>query len=118
MAFTEVGGVVNLKQHKDTPFVGHYVSSEVRPGKFGDDAVHHFTGEDGAPFSVYGMTALDRSMKQVRPGSFCRITFLGLTPSKKDPTKTYNAVRVEVDPEKSENATPAATWDPDDQIPA
>jgi len=44
--------------------------------------------EDGAPFSVYGMTALDRSMKSVRPGWFCRITFLGLTPSKKDPTKT------------------------------
>ena len=117
MAFTEVG-IVNLKQHKDEAFVGHYVASEERDGKFGKDWIHSFTGEDGAPFSVYGMTALDRSMKQVRPGSFCRITFLGLTPSKKDPTKTYNAVRVEVDPDKSENAPTPTTWDPDNEIPA
>ena len=116
--FTEVGGIINLKQHKDESFLGHYVESEEKPGKFGPEKIHHFIGEDGAPFSVYGMTALDRSIKQVRPGWFLRITFLGLVPSKKDPTKTYNSVRVEVDPEKSEKSESVPTWDPDAEIPA
>jgi len=56
---------------------------------------NHFIGEDGAPLSVYGMSTLDRSIKQVRAGSVCRITFLGKQKTR-DGKRDFNAVRVEV----------------------
>lgn len=109
----EVGGAVNLKKHVNEAFIGEYVSSEERDGQFGKDYIHHLIGEDGAPFSVYGMGTLDRAITQVRPGSTVRITFLGKFKTK-DGKKDYNAVRVEV--KKSGNATESA-WDPD-EVPA
>jgi len=93
--WTEVGGVVNLKKHQGESFVGEYVESEEREGQFGKDYIHHFIGEDGAPLAIYGMSTLDRAIKKVRPGSMCRITFIGKLKTK-DGKKDYNAVRLEV----------------------
>ena len=118
--WTEVGGVINLKEHINESFIGEYVGSDEREGEFGPDFTHRFVGEDGVPFAMYGLSTLNRSIKTVPIGSRCRVTFLGKFKTK-DGKKDYNAVRVEVRKQTAATAFspdfPAPSFDPDKAIP-
>lgn len=94
--WTEVTGApLNLKKLEGQPQTGVYVGTEERAGKFGKDFIHSFIGEDGVPWSCYGMTSLDRVLSRIPSGTKVRLTFRGKKPTK-DGKRTFNDVSVQV----------------------
>lgn len=116
------GAAINLKKDPG-PHTGVYVGSEQRPSKFGEgqvDFTHNFIGEDGSPWSCYGMSSLNRVIGRVPTGTKVRITFLGKQKTK-DGKREFNNVRVQVpkgvalaeDPQDG----PPPAFDPEDGMP-
>ena len=107
------GAAINLKKDPG-PHTGVYVSSEARPSKFGEgqvDYTHHFIGEDGSPWSCYGMSSLNRVISRVPSGTKVRVTFLGKQKTK-DGKREFNNVRVQVP--KGVSLAEETTFDPDE----
>jgi hypothetical protein len=112
------GSAINLKKDPG-PHIGMYVGSEARPSKFGEgatDYTHNFIGEDGAPWSCYGMTSLDRVMKRIPSGTKVRITFNGKKKTK-DGKREFNDVSVQIPKgvqlQDEDPTRDAPTFDPD-----
>ena len=94
--WTDVTGApLNLKKLENQPQTGVYVGTEERAGKFGKDFIHSFIGEDGVPWSCYGMTSLDRVLSRIPSGTKVRLTFKGKKATK-DGKRTFNDVAVQV----------------------
>ena len=109
------GGAINLKKNPG-PHTGTYIGSEKKSGgQFGDEYIHSFFGDEGAPFSIYGMTTLDRALVgRIPSGTRCRITFLGKEKTK-DGKRDFNNVRLQV--AKGAAIAESSQFDPDDEIP-
>ena len=68
---------IDIKGHKDLPFVGTYTGKKDITTKVGPSIVWQFTDEDDQPFAIYGFTMLNRAMEGAGIGTLCRITYKG-----------------------------------------
>lgn len=68
---------MDVKTHKDKPFIGTYTGKKDIVTKVGPQTIWQFTDEDEQPFAIYGFTNLNRAMEGVGTGSVCRITYKG-----------------------------------------
>lgn len=90
------GDVLGFKNWPiNTEKSGVYRGSRGIPGKYGkEQMIWEFTDEDGLPFGIYGVGALDKRMKSISPGTFVYITYQG---TKSIQGKNVHQVKVEKD---------------------
>lgn len=108
MAWKEVTNTgIDIKKHKDIAYIGEYKGKREITTKIGPQKVYEFVDEDGAKFSIYGFTNLNRAMEAVSEGSMCKITYLGTENVKtKFGMKDVHQVRVEVETEEETTEEP------------
>ena len=72
------GGATDIKKEEGKDFVGTYQGSHAVKGNYGDTQVYDFVGDDGAPFSIWGFSALDYLMQNQPVGSYLKIQYTGM----------------------------------------
>lgn len=74
---TVTNNAIDIKGHKEKPFVGTYVGKKDVQTKVGPQVIWQFMDDDEQPFAIYGFTNLNRAMEGVGVNAFCRITYKG-----------------------------------------
>lgn len=100
MAFREINtGAVDIKKHPGEPYIGTFIGSNERDGKFGKEIIWNFLDESGIPLSIYGFTMLNKRMGMVSAGAKVRITYTGLQKmdTKYGKNKDVHTCKVEID---------------------
>lgn len=104
MAFQEVktSETFRLQNFEGRPIIGYYLGRVDSTGEYGVNPRHEFFSEEkNEKFSFWGVTDFDRKLKNVRPGTLVKFTYLGKEMRKvKNGMKEMHSVKVESDPAK------------------
>jgi len=106
MAFKEVSAfsdAIDIKDEVNKQIVGHYTGSRKIQTKIGEQVIWEFKGDEKETIGVFGFTNLNSAMKQIKPGDYVRLTYLGTKNlDTKFGKKDVHQVSVEKDDDKQE----------------
>jgi len=104
MAFKEIKGggeSIDLKKFPGKPLTGKYLGNHKFQTKMGEQISYEFETGKGEK-NIYGFSHLNYLMKNVQPGTMCRITYIGTEVAEtKFGKKPVHKCKVEVDDEPS-----------------
>lgn len=74
--WTEVSPkAIDIKKEKDKVYEGQFVDARKIETKIGEQTIWNFT-----EFSIYGFTTFNSKMRNIAPGTRCRIMYTGKEP--------------------------------------
>lgn len=68
---------IDIKKEKGVSRTGTFMGHTPIKTTLGDQVIWNFSDDDGLPFGIYGFTNLNNTMKSIKEGALCRITYTG-----------------------------------------
>jgi len=97
----DFGDTVDIKEVAGKEAEGTYLGHKEVDTNLGTSMLYKFERKNGEPFSIWGFTSLDIYMENVMVGTYCWITYKGLSEKKNKYGKHTHMCMVEVDDDTS-----------------